>query len=87
MADMTIDEAAAAIRKHLQGIIKQPNVTVKLVRAASWWPVTKSYLVGPNGKINFGEYGQMKIAGKTVAEVEKMLESMKRYRPRKTQIA
>jgi polysaccharide biosynthesis/export protein len=67
---MTIDEATEAITKQLSEILRQPEVSVQLMRTAGTQPVSGQYLVGPDGTINLRTYGVVHVAGKTVTDIK-----------------
>ena len=69
VAGMTIEEATRAITKRLQGTLSNPDVSVKLGKAAGTAPVSGEYIVGPDGTINLKEYGTLYVAGKTLNEI------------------
>ncbi len=71
---MTIDEATEAITKQLLQILRQPEVSVQLMRTAGTQPVTGQYLVGPDGTINLRTYGVVHVSGKTVTEIKLALQ-------------
>ena len=70
LGGMTIDEATEAITKQLSEILRQPEVSVQLMRTAGTQPVSGQYLVGPDGKINLRTYGVVHVAGKTVTDIK-----------------
>jgi len=74
IAGMTIEEATKAITEQLQQILRQPEVSVQLMRTAGTQPVTGQYLVGPDGTINLRTYGVVHVAGKTVTEIKLALQ-------------
>ena len=78
VAGMTIDEATAVIRKHLQDILRQPEVSVTLARASGLQPVTGPYLVGPDGTVNLKQYGSVYVSGMTVMEAKLAIEQQLR---------
>jgi polysaccharide biosynthesis/export protein len=71
---MTIDEATEAITKQLKLILREPEVSVQLMRTAGTQPVTGQYLVGPDGTINLRTYGVVHVSGKTVTEIKLALQ-------------
>jgi polysaccharide export outer membrane protein len=71
---MTIDEATAAITRQLQMILKQPEVSVQLMRTAGTQPVSGTYLIAPDGTINLRTYGVLHVSGMSVTEVKVALE-------------
>ena len=66
---MTVENAKDAIVRQLKIYMEQPEVSVQLARTAGTPPVTDEYLVCPDGTINLRQYGSLKVAGKTVAEI------------------
>lgn len=71
---MTLDEAKRAIDAHLRQILANPEVSIQLARTSGTQPVTGEYLVGPDGSVNLRQYGQVHLAGKTIAEAKVALE-------------
>jgi len=78
VAGMTIDEATEVIRKHLQDILRQPEVSVQLARASGLQPVTGPYLVGPDGTVNLRQYGTVYVSGMTIEEAKLAIEKQLR---------
>lgn len=74
VAGMTLEEIQEAIRQHLQQVLNDPIVSVKLARASGTQPITGPYLVGPDGTVNLRQYGSVHVAGKTLAEAKADLE-------------
>jgi polysaccharide biosynthesis/export protein len=74
VAGMTIDEIKEALTRHLQKILRDPDVSVQLARVAGSQPITGQYLVGPDGTVNLRQYGSVRVAGKTVAETRLALQ-------------
>ena len=74
VAGMTLEEIEEAIRRHLLQVLKDPVVSVKLVRASGTEPIAGPYLVGPDGTVNLRQYGAVHVAGKTIAEAKVTLE-------------
>jgi len=74
VAGMTTDEAKQAITEHLVQILREPEVTVQLARASGTQAVTGEYLVAPDGTVNLRKYGEVYVAGKTVAEAKEAFE-------------
>jgi polysaccharide biosynthesis/export protein len=78
VAGMTIEEAAQEITSYLAKLLQQPVATVQLIRSAGAQQVTSQYIVQPDGAVNLGRYGMVRVAGMTIAEtrlaVERQLE-------------
>jgi polysaccharide biosynthesis/export protein len=71
---MTIDEVTKAVGKHLEKMLKRPEISAELSRASATQPVTGTYLVGPDGTINLRQYGTVEVMGKTIAEIQAAVE-------------
>jgi polysaccharide export outer membrane protein len=74
VSGLTIDEAQAAIAKHLSRIIAQPQVSVSLLQPTGMQQIFGEHLIGPDGTINLGIYGTVYVAGMTVEEVRAAIE-------------
>jgi polysaccharide biosynthesis/export protein len=75
VADLTIDEAKAAITKHLQTIIKDPQVVVSLAQSRAMQQIRGEHLVRPDGTIGLGVYGQVYVAGTTLDQAKALVEA------------
>ncbi len=71
---MTIDEATSVVTHYLQQILRQPEVSIQLIRTGGTQQITGIYLVQQDGIINLRQYGVVKVAGKTLAEVREAVE-------------
>lgn len=71
---MTLEEAEAAITQHLSNILANPVVTVSLAEARGYPEIDGDHLITQDGTLNFGAYGQVFVAGMTLAEVRRTLE-------------
>ena len=68
VSDLTLAEARDAIRKHLEGILTAPEVSVSLGNSAGQQQIEGEHLVGPDGTVNLGTYGSVYVAGMTLAK-------------------
>ncbi len=73
----TVGEATAEVTRLLATAAKLKNPVVRLTLAQSRavQRVSGSHLVQPDGTINLGSYGSVPVAGLTVAEVKKAVET------------
>ena len=71
VANMTAAEAEAAVRKHLQKKLglSNPELSVELEDLESPQPVSGEHLVRQDGRVSLGVYGDVYVAGMTLAEV------------------
>jgi polysaccharide export outer membrane protein len=65
---MTLEQATAAIEKHLEQFVKGPRVSVSLSQSRALQQIRGEHLVGQDGTINLGVYGSIHVAGLTVRE-------------------
>jgi polysaccharide biosynthesis/export protein len=72
---MTIDEATEALHNSLASIVKKPEVALTLFQSTGYQPVTGEHLVSPDGTVNLGTYGQVRLAGMTLDEATIAVES------------
>ncbi len=71
---LTIEQAEAAIRKHLGGILKDFTVSLALVQLRGVQQVRGEHLVRPDGTISLGSYGSVYVAGLTLGQVKCVVE-------------
>ena len=71
VSNMTPAEAEAAIRKHLQKKLglTSPELSVELEDLESPQPIAGEHLVRQDGRVSLGIYGDVYVAGMTLAEV------------------
>jgi polysaccharide export outer membrane protein len=71
VVNMTQVQAEAAIRKHLETKIgvNSPELSVELEDLEAPQPVGGDHLVRPDGRVSLGVYGEVYVAGMTLAEV------------------
>jgi polysaccharide biosynthesis/export protein len=74
VSGLTIDEARAAIHKHLSQVLEQPQVSVSLAFSSGAQQIVGDHLVGPDGRVNLGTYGSVYIVGMTVEEARAAIE-------------
>jgi polysaccharide biosynthesis/export protein len=74
VVDLTTDEAQAAIRRHLSQLIEDPIVSVSLAFSSGAQQIVGEHLVGPDGRVNLGTYGNVYVAGMTIDEARESIE-------------
>ena len=75
LAGKTLQEAKEAIEAHLEAnVLRDAVATVSLAEPAAKQAIIGEHLVGPDGYVNLGNYGQVYVAGMTLDEVEAALE-------------
>lgn len=67
---MTTEEAQEAVSEHLSEYIQEPEAVVSLAQLAASQNILGQFLVGPDGTITLGSYGQVSVVGKTLNEAK-----------------
>jgi polysaccharide biosynthesis/export protein len=75
LAGMTLDQARAAVEKHLKRILKNPIVTVALGQSRAMQQIRGEHLVRPDGTVSLGLYGSVYVNGMTVPQAKAVIES------------
>lgn len=76
---LTIDEARAAILKRIEpevkkALIEQGDIVVELAEYRGLQQVRGEHLVRPDGTVGLGTYGEVNVAGMTLAEAKAAIE-------------
>jgi polysaccharide export outer membrane protein len=72
---MTMEEAKTAIENHLKALgFKDPKVSVALGASRGIQLVRGEHLVRLDGTVSLGSYGEVRVAGLTLAEAKKAIE-------------
>ncbi len=74
IAGMTVEEAQAAITQHLSKFLRDPTVSVSLAEISAAQQVIGQYLVGPDGTVTLGSYGDVMVVGMTVQHAKWAIE-------------
>lgn len=74
VANLTIDDAQEAIRRHLAQIYADVSVSVSLAVSAGAQQIVGEHLVGLDGRVNLGTYGSVYVTGLTLAEAKARIE-------------
>ena len=74
---MTLPEAKDTIEKHLKNIVKlkDPKAVVSLSQSRVLQQIRGEHLVQPDGTVNLGIYGSVRIVGLTVAQSRQTIEA------------
>ncbi|MEN6457947.1 MAG: polysaccharide biosynthesis/export family protein [Thermoguttaceae bacterium] len=67
---MTVEQAEAAISKHLRGFLQTPVVAAELADTAAKQQIAGQHLVGPDGTVTLGSYGSVSVVGMTIADAK-----------------
>lgn len=71
---MTLPEASQAINEHLKTILRNPETSVTLVQYAARQQITGEHLVGMDGNITLGAYGDVRVVGLTREQAKRAME-------------
>jgi polysaccharide export outer membrane protein len=74
VAGMTIDEAEKAVQKHLESSLKAPQVSVSLADTGAKQQIAGQHLVGPDGTVTLGSYGNVSVIGLTVPQAKEAVQ-------------
>lgn len=75
VAGMTVIEAQAEIEAHLKNYLREPIVTVALAQLGASQMITGQYLVGPDGTVTLGMYGNVSVVGQTLEQAKYTIEA------------
>ena len=72
---LTVDEASDAITRQLRQVLQtNPQVSVSLLQMSAQQPIAGEHLVGPDGTINLGIYGRVRVTGMSIDEAREAVE-------------
>lgn len=80
VGDLSLEEATAAVTKHLKRILADPQVSLTLNESGGQQQIAGEHLVAPDGTVNLGTYGLVYVAGMTITEATEAIEEhLKQY--------
>src|SRR5690348_3027175 len=71
---MSLEEAEKQVLKQLRRTLKDPQVSLTFNESGGQQQIAGEHLVGPDGMINLGTYGQVYVAGLTVQQAKEAIE-------------
>lgn len=71
---LTLEQAKAAIEKHLKPILTDPTVAVEVGQSRAQQQVRGEHLVRQDGTVGLGIYGSVRVAGLTLAQAKSTIE-------------
>ncbi len=74
VAGLTVEEARAAIEKHLLATYVAPKVNVTLFQSRGLQQIRGEHLVRPDGTISLGTYGSVYVTGMTLPQAKAAIE-------------
>lgn len=69
-AGLTTDQIQEQILAKLKQVYTQPGVWVTLVQMGAQQQIAGEHLVAPDGKVNLGVYGRVRVVGMTIEEAQ-----------------
>jgi polysaccharide export outer membrane protein len=76
LAGLTVEEAKAAIEKQLKvAQLADPTVYVAPLRTRPLQQIAGEHLVRPDGKVNLGTYGLVRVCGMTTSQAKQAIEA------------
>lgn len=67
---MSVEEAQEKISSHLSEYLQDSDVSVSIAQLAASQNILGQFLVGPDGTITLGSYGQVSVVGKTLNQAK-----------------
>lgn len=75
VAGLSAEQAKVVINQHLSEYLKDPAVSVSLAQLAASQSILGQFLVGPDGTITLGSYGQVSVVGKSLEQAKQDIEN------------
>ena len=73
-AGLTRDELETAVLERLKETHREPNVWITLGQIGAQQQIAGEHLVAPDGKINLGTYGRVRVVGMTIEEAREAVQ-------------
>jgi polysaccharide biosynthesis/export protein len=74
-AGKTTEQLQAELLALLQQNYREPSVVVTLIQMAAQQQIAGDHLVAPDGKVNLGTYGRVRVVGLTIEEARVAIEA------------
>jgi polysaccharide export outer membrane protein len=68
VSGLSLEEATDAVRRHLERVLRAPQVSVTLYQSSGQQQIEGNHLVAYDGTVNLGIYGNVYIAGMTIPQ-------------------
>ncbi len=73
-AGKTVEQLQAEILAKMQQIVREPQVAATLTQMAAQQQISGEHLVSPDGRVNLGTYGRVRVVGLTMDEARAAIE-------------
>ncbi len=74
VAGLSLEQAKQAIANRLQNVAMDAELSVQLESIAPVEQIVGEHLVAPDGKVNLGSYGRIRVVGMTIEEATRAIE-------------
>jgi polysaccharide export outer membrane protein len=71
----TVEQLETELLETLMRTYREPEVSITLVQMAAQQQIAGDHLVAPDGKVNLGTYGRVRVVGMTMEEAEAAIEA------------
>lgn len=71
---LTVEQAQEEIRRSMSMHVREPVVSVSLVEMAGRQQIAGPHLVGPDGTVTLGSYGNVPVVGLTLSQTKHVIE-------------
>jgi protein involved in polysaccharide export with SLBB domain len=75
VSGLTVEQAHAAINAHLRDFLREADAVVTLAQLGASQQITGQYMVGPDGNITLGSYGNLCVVGQTLDQAKISIET------------
>jgi polysaccharide export outer membrane protein len=75
VAGLTLEQVEEAVRRQVGRVIKEPQVAVGLAQFRGIQQVRGEHLVRPDGTISLGSYGCVYVAGLTLEQIKRVIQT------------
>src|SRR4051812_1732081 len=72
---MTLTEVHDAVKKRLELTANQADVSISLVKIGAQQTIAGEHLVAPDGTVNLGAYGRVRVVGMTLEQAKAAIET------------
>jgi polysaccharide export outer membrane protein len=87
VAGRSVAEARNLIQARMEAIAREPQVWVRLLSIGSQQDIAGEHLVAPDGTVNLGIYGRVRVVGMTLDEAKFAIEAMLSTRFERPEVA
>jgi protein involved in polysaccharide export with SLBB domain len=75
VSGLTVEQAQQAVDSHLRNYLIEPEAVVALAQLGASQQISGQYMVGPDGNITLGSYGNVCLVGQTLDQAKVSIET------------